>query len=94
MTRPALIGSPDCGNSIGLLREVYGDSDKVLTMTLSCILLAAPKRLHLWHEVGGSMIAIDTLVHNFRSAPASWNILRPIIQMVRPANRLAAAPTL
>jgi hypothetical protein len=31
-------------------------------MTLSCILLAAPKRLHLWHEVGGSMIAIDTLV--------------------------------
>jgi len=40
-------------------------SDKVLTMTLSCILLAAPKRLHLWHEVGASMIAIDTLVHNF-----------------------------
>ena len=34
-------------------------------MTLSCILLAAPKRLHLWHEVGASMIAIDTLVHNF-----------------------------
>ena len=50
---------------IGPLREVYGVSDKVLTMTLSCILLAAPKRLHLWHEVGASMIAIDTLVHNF-----------------------------
>jgi hypothetical protein len=50
---------------VGPLREVYGVSDKVLTMTLSCILLAAPKRLHLWHEVGGSMIAIDTLVHNF-----------------------------
>ena len=47
------------------LREVYGVSDKVLTMTLSCILLAAPKRRHLWHEVGASMIAIDTLVHNF-----------------------------
>jgi hypothetical protein len=46
---------------IGPLREVYGVSDKVLTMTLSCILLAAPKRLHLWHEVGASMIAIDTL---------------------------------
>ena len=30
---------------IGPLREVYGVSDKVLTMTLSCILLAAPKRL-------------------------------------------------
>ena len=50
---------------IGPLREVYGVSDKVLTMTLSCILLAAPQRLHLWHEVGASMIAIDTLVHNF-----------------------------
>jgi hypothetical protein len=50
---------------IGPLREVYGVSDKVLTMTLSCILLAAPKGLHLWHEVGASMIAIDTLVHNF-----------------------------
>ena len=34
-------------------------------MTLSSILLAAPKRLPLWHEVGASMIAIDTLVHNF-----------------------------
>ena len=50
---------------IGPLREVYGVSDKVSTMTLSCILLAAPKRLHLWHAVGASMIAIDTLVHNF-----------------------------
>jgi hypothetical protein len=50
---------------IGPLREVYGVSDKVLTMTLSCILLAAPQRLRLWHEVGASMIAVDTLVHNF-----------------------------
>ena len=47
------------------LREVYGLSDKVLTMALSCILLGAPKRMSLWIEVGGSMIAIDTLVHNF-----------------------------
>jgi hypothetical protein len=47
------------------LREVYCVSDKVLTMTLSCILLVAPKSLHRWHEVGASMIAIDTLVHNF-----------------------------
>ena len=49
----------------GPLREVYGVSDKVLTIILSCTLLAAPKRLHRWHEVGASMIAIDTLVHNF-----------------------------
>jgi hypothetical protein len=45
--------------------EVYGLSDKVLTMALSCILLGAPKKMSLWIEVGGSMIAIDTLVHNF-----------------------------
>jgi hypothetical protein len=47
------------------LREVYGLSDKALTMALSCILLGAPKKMSLWIEVGGSMIAIDTLVHNF-----------------------------
>ena len=46
------------------LREIYGVSDKVLTMALSSILLGAPKRLRLWREVGASMIAIDTLVHN------------------------------
>jgi hypothetical protein len=53
------------GSLIEPLREVYGLSDKVLTMALSCILLGAPKRMSLWIEVGGSMIAIDTLVHNF-----------------------------
>jgi hypothetical protein len=34
------------------LREVYGLSDKVLTMALSCILLGAPKKMNLWIEVG------------------------------------------
>jgi len=52
-------------NLIRPLREVYGISDKVLTMALSSILLGAPKSMNLWTEVGGSMIAIDTLVHNF-----------------------------
>jgi len=47
------------------LREVYGVSDKVLTMALSSILLGAPKSMSLWIEVGASTIAIDTLVHNF-----------------------------
>src|SRR6185312_2413764 len=47
------------------LRYVYGVSDKVLTMTLSCILLTAPPGYDVWREVGGSMIAVDTLVHNF-----------------------------
>jgi hypothetical protein len=47
------------------LREVYGVSDKVLTMTLSCVLLAAPRGYETWRQVGATMIAIDTLVHNF-----------------------------
>src|ERR1700761_9333356 len=47
------------------LRYVYGVSDKVLTMTLSCILLTAPPGFEPWREVGGGMIAVDTLVHNF-----------------------------
>jgi hypothetical protein len=50
---------------IGPLREIHGVSDKVLTMALSSLLLGAPTRLRLWHEVGATMIAIDTLVHNF-----------------------------
>src|ERR1700738_1018562 len=45
--------------------EIYGVSDKVLAMALSALLLGAPKKMVLWTEVGGSMIAIDTLVHNF-----------------------------
>ena len=78
---------------IGPLREVYGVSDKVLTMSLSCILLAAPKRRHLWHEVGASMIAIDTLVHNFLVRTGILANSRPTIRMVQPATKLAAAPT-
>jgi hypothetical protein len=50
---------------IGPLREVYGVSDKVLTMTLSCVLLAAPRGYGTWRQVGATMIAVDTLVHNF-----------------------------
>jgi hypothetical protein len=47
------------------LREIYGVSDKVLTMALSQLLLGAPRSRHRWREVGGAMIAVDTLVHNF-----------------------------
>ena len=47
------------------MREMYGVSDKVLAMALSSLLLGAPEKMVLWTEVGGSMIAIDTLVHNF-----------------------------
>jgi hypothetical protein len=47
------------------LKEVYGVSDKVLTMALSQLFLGAPRGRRRWREVGGSMIAVDTLVHNF-----------------------------
>ena len=47
------------------LRHVYGISDKVLSMVLSGLLLAADRRRVLWMEAGVAMIAVDTLVHNF-----------------------------
>jgi hypothetical protein len=47
------------------MREIYGVSDKVLAMALSSLLLGAPKKMGPWTEVGSSMIAIDSLVHNF-----------------------------
>jgi hypothetical protein len=50
---------------IGPLRNVFGVSDKVLTMTLSAILISAPANWLHWVEVGTSMITVDTLVHNF-----------------------------
>ena len=34
-------------------------------MALSSILLAAPKDRSRWQEAGASMVAVDTLVHNF-----------------------------
>lgn len=49
---------------IGPLRNVYGVSDKVLTMALSSLLMSSRDRPS-WFDTGKSMIAIDTLVHNF-----------------------------
>jgi hypothetical protein len=50
---------------IGPLRNVYGVSDKILTMALSALLLGASPERSIWFETGTRMIAIDTLVHNF-----------------------------
>jgi hypothetical protein len=47
------------------LKEVHGVSDKVLMMALSQLFLSAPRHRRRWREVGGTMIAVDTLVHNF-----------------------------
>jgi hypothetical protein len=49
---------------IGPLRNIYGVSDKVLMMSLSTLLTAVRDR-PIWFETGKSMIAVDTLVHNF-----------------------------
>jgi hypothetical protein len=49
---------------IGPLRQIYGVSDKVLMMCFSTLLIGARDR-PMWFETGKSMIAIDTLVHNF-----------------------------
>lgn len=47
------------------LRNIHGVSDKVVNMTLAWVLTSAPASKPLWLEAGASMIAIDTLVHNF-----------------------------
>ena len=54
------------------LKEVYGVSDKVLMMTLSQLLVGASGSRRHWFEVGGSMIAVATLVHNFLHRTVRW----------------------
>lgn len=53
------------------LGEVYGVSDKVLSMTLSSLLLGTGRGRERWAEVGGSMIVVDTLTISC-IGPASW----------------------
>jgi hypothetical protein len=50
---------------IGPLTGVHGASYKVLSMAFSDLLMMGSARNALWGEVGVSLIAIDTLVHNF-----------------------------
>jgi hypothetical protein len=50
---------------LGPLRNVYGVSDKVLTMALSGLLIGARQHRPVWFETGKAMLAVDTLVHNF-----------------------------
>ena len=47
------------------LREIYGVSDKVITMAVSSLLIGAGARRHVWFETGARFVVIDTLVHNF-----------------------------
>ena len=62
-------------------------------MALSSILLGAPKKMRLWHEVGASMIAIDTLVHNFLHRTGILHRFDAGTPMARPATGPAAVLT-
>jgi hypothetical protein len=46
------------------MRQIFGIADKVLTMTLSEILMSAPRSWPKWFDAGSQMLAVDTLVHN------------------------------
>lgn len=50
---------------IGPMRHIFGVSDKVLTMTLSSLLMADRDNRPGWFEVGSQMVVVDRLVHNF-----------------------------
>ena len=47
------------------MRNVIGVSDKVVSMTLSYMLMAAPPTKQHWIETGTSLVAVDTLVHAY-----------------------------
>jgi len=47
------------------LRNIHGLSDKVLNMVLANLLLGAGHGKTRWVETGGSLLAVDSLVHNF-----------------------------
>jgi hypothetical protein len=47
------------------MSHIYGVSYKVLTMSLSLLLLAGDNRRERWTATGSAMIAVDTLVHNW-----------------------------
>jgi hypothetical protein len=50
---------------LGPLSNVYGISEKVLSMALANFLLGSDPNRKQWVETGASMIVIDTLMHNF-----------------------------
>lgn len=50
---------------IALLASVRGVSRKVASMMLATLLASADAGRHRWHAVGRSMVAVDSLVHNF-----------------------------
>jgi len=50
---------------LGPMSEIFGVGRKVLSMVLADLLLAADPSRERWVTTGASVIAVDTLVHNF-----------------------------
>lgn len=50
---------------LGPMIEVFGVSAKVISMAMADLLLAGDPGRERWVVAGGSMIAIDSLVHNW-----------------------------
>lgn len=50
---------------LGPMRNIFGLGDKVLSMVLADLLLAAQDGRTHWRELGGSYAAVDSLVHKF-----------------------------
>jgi hypothetical protein len=83
------------------LRNVYGISDKILTMTLSTLLIGARNIRPVWFETGKAMLAIDTLVHNWlirtgilfgkRQHSIVQRLLRGVQSVLRLKSRKAAS---
>ena len=47
------------------MSNIYGMGHKILSMSLSDLLIGADPQREKWVSAGASMIAVDTLVHNF-----------------------------
>ena len=61
---------------IAPLRSVHGISDKLLNMSLATLLLAGDPERERWVTAGASMIAVDSLVHNFMTRSGILRRLR------------------
>src|SRR4051812_41246180 len=78
------------------LREVSGIGEKVWSMALADLLVAADPNRERWVTTGAAMVVIDTLMHNHlqttSTGPGSCAGLRPSTPMDRDATPLGAAP--
>jgi hypothetical protein len=53
------------GALLDRFRLIFGVSDKLLNMAFADLLIGADPKRSRWVEAGASMVAVDTLVHNF-----------------------------